>query len=77
MMQIFKQLIFFAFGFTPIGLFSQEINNETVEWVKYNAHSPDKYIIEKFMKYDVILLGEHHVVKENLLFHLLTEPLNT
>ena len=68
MMQIFKQLIFFAFGFTPIGLFSQEINNETVEWVKYNAHSPDKYIIEKFMKYDVILLGEHHVVKENLIF---------
>lgn len=55
-------------GLVPLGLFSQQNNLENAEWIRNNALSPEKYIIEKFLHYDIILLGENHLVKENLLF---------
>ncbi len=63
-----KFLVFFILGLVPFILSAQQVNKETFEWLKNHALSPDKYIIEKFQSNDVILLGEHHVVKENLLF---------
>lgn len=43
---------------------SDEISNH----IKTNANSPEDYIIKKFKTYDVILLGERHMVKQNLKF---------
>lgn len=43
---------------------SGELNN----YIKTNATTPAEYIIEKFKTNDIILLGEHHMVKQNLLF---------
>jgi hypothetical protein len=69
MIKIFKRLFFFASGIIPLALFSQEtINSESAEWIKNKGVSPDTYIIGKFRNYDVIFLGENHLVKENLVF---------
>lgn len=43
-------------------------SDELINYIKTNAYSPEDYIIEKFKIYDVILLGERHLVKQNLLF---------
>lgn len=43
-------------------------SNEISNYIKTNATSPEDYIIEKFKTYDVILLGEYHMVKQNLIF---------
>ncbi|MHC1776013.1 MAG: ChaN family lipoprotein [Lentimicrobium sp.] len=64
----FEYLIFLFLGLIPAILSAQQVNEEAAEWMKNHALSPDKYIIEKFQTHDVVLLGEHHVVKENLLF---------
>ena len=37
-------------------------------FIHNEALSPDEYIIEKFRTNDVVLLGEHHLIKQNLLF---------
>ena len=37
-------------------------------FIHNEALSPDEYIIEKFHTNDVVLLGEHHLIKQNLLF---------
>jgi hypothetical protein len=64
----FKHFLFHVFGLIPISMFSQQPNIEAVDWIRNNAMSPDKYIIEKFRNHDIVLLGETHIVKENLLF---------
>lgn len=49
-------------------LSAQQISKETIDWLKNHTLSPDKYIIEKLQAHDIVLLGENHIVKENLLF---------
>jgi hypothetical protein len=46
----------------------QNNTDELINYIKRSALSPEDYIIEKFKDYDVVLLGEQHVVKQNLLF---------
>ncbi len=63
-----KHLLLFVVGFVPAILSAQQIHDEALDWLRNKALSPDKYIIEKFHNHDVVLLGESHIVKENLLF---------
>ena len=45
-----------------------QINSDEISsYIKINTNSPEDYIIEKFEAYDVLLLGEQHMVKQNLL----------
>jgi hypothetical protein len=65
MKALFLILFYSLFCFELKGQFnSDEISN----YIKTNANSPEDYIIEKFKAYDIILLGEHHMVKQNLSF---------
>ncbi len=40
---------------------------QLLDYLKREALSPEQYVIESFKKHDVVLLGERHIVKENLL----------
>jgi len=45
-------------------------------YLKQHAKSPIEYVVDKFEKHDVVILGEMHGVRENLeLMHDLIEPL--
>jgi hypothetical protein len=46
----------------------QSYTPEMVAFIRTKALSPQAYVIEKFKTHDVILLGEHHLVKQNLQF---------
>lgn len=48
--------------------FSQEITPGMVEYIRRQTKDPKDYLAEKFMTYDVIFLGEHHLIRQNLLF---------
>lgn len=37
-----------------------------INYLKENHLTPEDYILEKFKSHDVILLGEHHAIKDNL-----------
>lgn len=65
MKKICSVLIYSIFCFNLLG----QINaNELSHYIQTDANSPEEYIIEKFKAFDVILLGEHHMVKQNLIF---------
>lgn len=66
----FNRLNLLAFLLTlSIGnLSAQNYTAEMVDYVRNNAVSPQAYVIEKFKTHDVVLLGEHHLVKQNLQF---------
>ena len=66
--QFLKLFTFSTLGAMSLNAFSQDINTATIDWVKTNSRSPEQYVIDKFRQYDVIFLGESHLVKENLLF---------
>jgi hypothetical protein len=63
-----KLLFLFGFFLSFFTLKGQNNTDELIDFIQSNAYSPDKYIIEKFKTYDVILLGERHLVKQNLIF---------
>lgn len=63
-----KYLLLLIIGLMQSGVFSQQTSHENIEWLRSNGIEPDKYIIKKFEAHDIILLGERHLVKENLLF---------
>ncbi len=50
----------------------EDAKNATYEkaaaFLRENANSPERYLMEKFSTYDVILLAEDHAVQDNLLF---------
>lgn len=54
-------------GMIPGTLFAQEVNPEMIDFIKKEALSPGDYIVKTFERYDVVFLGEQHVIKENLL----------
>jgi uncharacterized iron-regulated protein len=47
---------------------AQTYTAEMLSFIRSKAVSPQAYVIEKFKTHDVILLGEHHLVKQNLQF---------
>ncbi len=49
-------------------LTAQNVNDSLATFIRNEAMSPDDYVIEKFRTHDVILFGEHHLIKQNLLF---------
>jgi hypothetical protein len=51
-----------------LSLPAQEITPEMIDYIRKSAQDPQTYVIEKFRNYDVVFLGEHHLVKENLQF---------
>lgn len=64
-----KLLVVIVFTISFLNLYSQDQNfKEVVDYLKENGTSPDKYLIGKFMHYDVILLAEDHAIRDNLLF---------
>ena len=46
----------------------QSYTPEMLSYIRNEAVSPQAYVIEKFKTHDVVLLGEHHLVKQNLQF---------
>lgn len=59
---LFLQLLF------TCSITGQAYTPEMLAYIRNKAISPQAYVIEKFKTYDVILLGEHHLVKQNLQF---------
>lgn len=57
-----------------LSLTAQDITPEMTAYIRESASSPEAYVIEKFRSHDVVFLGEHHLVKENLLFVQLLIP---
>ena len=49
-------------------LTAQNVNDSLVTFIRNEALSPGDYVIEKFRTHDVVLLGEHHLIKQNLVF---------
>ena len=47
---------------------SQELNQDLTDYFTENSKAPEQYILDKFKTYDVILLGEAHLIRENLIF---------
>lgn len=60
--------LFCSFSILFFQLKGQTNSDELITYLKANASSPAHYIVGKFKTNDVILLGEHHMVKQNLLF---------
>jgi hypothetical protein len=50
------------------GITAQGFTHAMRDYISQKAVSPHAYVIEKFKTYDVILLGEHHLVRQNLRF---------
>ncbi|MFN7116229.1 MAG: ChaN family lipoprotein [Saprospiraceae bacterium] len=59
-------LLLIILSFTALN--GQNNTDELIKFIKDHALTPEQYIIEKFKKNDVVLLGEQHIVKQNLLF---------
>jgi len=68
MKQIISIFLVLMTGLSYSSLKAQEIDDKLIDFIREDATSPDEYIINKFNIYDVVLLGEHHIIKENLLF---------
>lgn len=49
-------------------LHAQTIDDALTQFIKTESLSPDAYVVEKFKTNDVVLLGESHLIKENLQF---------
>ena len=50
-----------------LSLTAQDITPEMTAYIRKSAQDPQTYVIEKLRNHDVVFLGEHHLVKENLL----------
>jgi hypothetical protein len=46
----------------------QPADKELIEYIRQGGQEPSAYILDKFEKYDIILLGEDHAIKDNLNF---------
>ncbi len=66
-MKKFKCLLIKCLLLFAINAFSQNLSKQ-IQYLKKNAREPSTYLLEKFDEYDVILLGEDHVIKNNLMF---------
>ncbi len=49
-------------------LYAQENFEKLAGIIKTKSVSPEEYVIQKFKNNDVVLLGERHIVKQNLVF---------
>ena len=56
-----------AFSMFSLALAGQGADAQLLEYLKREALSPEQYVVQSFKKHDVVLLGERHIVKENLL----------
>jgi len=67
MLRYLRMLSLLLIFFTG-SLAAQSYTPEMLAYIRTKATSPQAYVIEKFKTYDVVLLGEHHLVKQNLQF---------
>jgi hypothetical protein len=67
-MKVKPPLVALLLGLSMTTLYAQHIDESMVNFIREKATRPADYIIEKFKKYDVVLLGEHHLIKQNLVF---------
>lgn len=51
-----------------LAVYAQPLDSAAVAFVRQGLLTPEQYVIQAFQTHDVVLLGERHVVKENLLF---------
>ncbi|MBL7852084.1 MAG: ChaN family lipoprotein [Cyclobacteriaceae bacterium] len=55
-------------GIVGSELLAQPGGETAATYLAKHSRSPEDYVIDKFKTYDVVLFGEHHLVRENLLF---------
>lgn len=69
-MKPFAWLGLLLLGSASTGLVARSLveNAELVWFLENHALPPDRYIVEKFRTWDVVLMGEDHAVRENLGF---------
>jgi len=47
---------------------AQQTYDDQISFIRNNGQSPSEYLISRFNKHDLVLLGEDHAIKENLEF---------
>ncbi|MFH1119906.1 MAG: ChaN family lipoprotein [Bacteroidota bacterium] len=68
MKTLFRICLLISILMLTSGLPAQEVTADIIDFIRKSSISPENYVIDKFRNHDVVFLGEHHVVKENLLF---------
>lgn len=63
-----KLVTIFFFALIPICASAQQKPDPSKLLANTKLSGPDQYIVEKFKTHDVVLLGERHIIKQNLLF---------
>ncbi len=64
---IFKYLNIFILTSFIYPATAQVDQTTLLDYLQTEGQSPEDYLVEKFRQYDVILLGEQHLVRDNLL----------
>lgn len=52
----------------PFGEIPENIKNELIGYLKTHWMTPENYVLSKFAKYDIVLIGEHHFIKHDVEF---------
>jgi hypothetical protein len=52
----------------PIGEIPEDIKDELIGYLKTNWMTPEDYVLDKFNKYDIVFIGEHHFIKHDVEF---------
>lgn len=47
----------------PIGEIPEDIKDELIGYLKTHWMTPEDYVLDKFKKYDIVFIGEHHFIK--------------
>lgn len=63
-----KCLFLFAFVLFSSFLKSQTLYNSEYNYIQKKGMDPSQYLVSKFQRYDLVLLGEDHAVKDHLDF---------
>ncbi len=63
-----KNRLFFLFVLVLFSLFlkSQTVYDSEYKFIKEKGMDPSEYLVSKFKRYDLVLLGENHAIKEHL-----------
>lgn len=68
MINKFKYLFICILSIIVHSSIAQNDPQTLVRYIQEAGQSPQDYLVKKFSQYDVILLGEQHLIRENLLF---------
>lgn len=63
-----KCLFLFALVLFSLLLKSQTLYNSEYNYIQEKGMGPSQYLISKFQRYDLVLLGEDHAIKDHLDF---------